>query len=252
MFLKFCEWVGAKYANEVIAIAGNIADDLKLKFGIDASVIPNGVEIPEQVETDDVLKKLGLKKKRYLLAVGRLVPEKGLDYLMDAFNRLQDAGLKSQGDGIKSQIADWRLIIVGSSDHEDRYSRDLRLKAGGNRNIILTGFLTGTPLHELFSHAGLFVLPSYYEGLPIVLLEAMSYGLSCIASDIPANRNIELNKDRFFKAGDAQALTLKIEEFISKEWSREDAAKQVDLIAWKYSWDKIAKETLNIYKKITS
>jgi glycosyltransferase involved in cell wall biosynthesis len=252
MFLKFCERVGAKYANEVIAIADNIANDIKLKFNIDAVVIPNGVEIPEQAKTEDILKELGLRKKRYLLAVGRLVPEKGLDYLIDAFNRLQDAGCKTQGRGINSQIYDWKLVIVGRADHEDRYSLELKTKAGKNENIILTGFLTGKALHELYSHTGLFVLPSYYEGLPIVLLEAMSYGLSCIASDIPANRNVELGKDRFFTVGDAQALTLKMGEIINKEWREEDAAKQIGLIAEKYNWDKIADETLKVYKKILS
>jgi glycosyltransferase involved in cell wall biosynthesis len=99
---------------------------------------------------------------------------------------------------------------VGKADHEDRYSRSLKKKADNTKNIILTGYLTGKPLQELYSHDGLFVLPSYYEGLPIVLLEAMSYGLSCIASDIPANKNVGLDNDRFFKAGDVNAIAAKI------------------------------------------
>jgi glycosyltransferase involved in cell wall biosynthesis len=240
-FLRFCEMTGAKSAHAVIAIADNIADDLKLKYGIDVNVIPNGVEIPGRAETDNMLKKLGLLRRRYLLAVGRLVPEKGFDYLINAFNSLQDARLE-----------DWKLVIAGRADHEDKYSRDLKMLAGRNRNIILTGFLTGIPLHELYSHAGLFVLPSYYEGLPIALLEAMSYGLSCIASDIPANRNIELAETRFFKTGDVQGLASKIKEFINTLWKREDEEKQIKLIAEKYSWIKIADETLKVYRNVVS
>jgi alpha-maltose-1-phosphate synthase len=101
-------------------------------------------------------------------------------------------------------------VIVGDADHEDRYSKDLKEKAAGTPGIILTGFLSGNPLQELYNHAGLFVLPSYYEGLPIVLLEAMSYGLSCIVSDIPANREVGLPEESYFKAGDINAVAEKI------------------------------------------
>jgi len=92
-------------------------------------------------------------------------------------------------------------VIVGRADHEDSYSLRLKAVARSNANVILTGFLTGKPLQELYTHAGIFVLPSYHEGLPIVLLEAMSYGLSCIASGIRANRNIPLGEDRFLSLG---------------------------------------------------
>ena len=128
----------------------------------------------------------------------------------------------------------------------------MKSKAGKNSNIVLTGFLSGQPLHELYSHAGLFVLPSYYEGLPIVLLEAMSYGLSCIASSIPASRNVKLGEERFFKVGDVDALTEKIKEYISKPWGVDDRKKQIDMIAEQYNWKNIAGETLKVYKKVLS
>jgi glycosyltransferase involved in cell wall biosynthesis len=145
---------------------------------------------------------------------------------------------------------EWKLVIVGRADHEDRYSIELKEKAVKNSDIILTGFLTGEPLRELYSHAGLFVLPSYYEGLPIVLLEAMSYGLSCIASDIPANRNVELSENRFFKAGDNKALALKIKEFIDKHLTEDEIRRQINMIAKKYNWEKIAEKTLDVYAGI--
>lgn len=142
----------------------------------------------------------------------------------------------------------WKLVIVGRADHEDKYSLDLKNKASQSSNIILTGFLTGEPLWELYSHAGLFVLPSYYEGLPIVLLEAMSYGLSCIASDIPANREVWLESDRFFKPGDVDAIALKIQGFIQRSLNEEQRKIQINTIAEKYNWETIAEMTLDVYR----
>jgi glycosyltransferase involved in cell wall biosynthesis len=236
LFLRFCERMGMTFTTEVITIAKNIADDVRKKYGRDATIIPNGVEIPSIADSENYLEDFKLQKQKYILTVGRFVPEKGFDDLIDAFN---------QGD-----FGQWKLVIVGDADHEDKYSSDLKSKAGKNDSIVLTGFLKGRPLHELYSHAGLFVLPSYYEGLPIVLLEAMSYGLSCIASSIPANRNVEFGEERFFKVGDIDALTEKIKEFISKPWGKDERKKQIDMIAERYNWKNIADETLKVYKKV--
>ncbi len=243
LFLRFCEWVGMTCANDTIAIAQNIAEDVKRRFSRDAHVIPNGVDIPQITQNDQALKKFGLEKRKYILAVGRLVPEKGFDILVDAFN-------KARFSAEPARPWNWKLAIVGQADFEDQYSLSLRQKTSNDPNIVLTGFLTGDPLRELYSQAGLFVLPSYHEGLPIVLLEAMSYGLSCIASDIPANRNIELADERFFKPGDIETLSLKITQFINKPLSEEERAKQIRMIAKEYDWDKIAGQTLEVYQKI--
>lgn len=240
LFLRFCEAVGVMSSNNIIAISIQIASDVERKYHKSPIIIPNGVQIFAPSVTEDELANLGIKKRKYILSVGRFVPEKGFHNLIDAFNRFQ------------LQTEDWRLVIVGRADHEDRYSINLKEKASKNSNIILTGFLTGMPLQELYSHAGLFVLPSYYEGLPIVLLEAMSYGLSCIASDIPANRNVELSEDRFFKAGDVKALAVKIKEFIDKPLSEEDRKKQIRMISERYDWEKIAERTLEVYGKVFS
>lgn len=137
---------------------------------------------------------------------------------------------------------------MGDADHEDKYSMDLKAKAKKYPDIILTGFLKGQLLHELYSHAGLFVLASYYEGLPIVLLEAMSYGLPCISSDIPANRNVPMDDERFFRTDDAGGLCKKIETFIGREWSEANREVQISMVGEKYNWENIAKETLEAYK----
>lgn len=233
--LRWGERAGSIWADDIICISGGIAAAIKRKYNRDAHVIPNGVIIPEAVNTDIMLKKLGLKKERYILAVGRLVPEKGLHDLVEAFGNIK-SGLK--------------LVIVGRADHEDRYSLGLKEQARNNPDIILTGFLTGMPLKELYSNAGLFVLPSYYEGLPIVLLEAMSYGLPCVVSDIPANREVGLSEDRFFKPGDIKSLSGKIKEFINKPMSEGEKRSQIKLIAEKYDWTDIAKRTMEVYEKV--
>ncbi|NUO09644.1 MAG: glycosyltransferase family 4 protein [Candidatus Brocadia sp.] len=241
--LKLGEILGSKWANGIICISESIGNRIKEKYKKDVSVIPNGVTIPEILYTEVALKKYTLQKGKYLLAVGRFVPEKGFHDLIEAFN--QFSSLNSQ-----PSTENWKLVIVGRADHEDKYSVDLKEKASKNKKIVLTGFLKGVPLHELYSNAGLFVLPSYYEGLPIVLLEAMSYGLSCIASDIPANKNVELCGNRFFKAGDINALCTKIKEFIDNPLTEEGKSKQVGMIAEKYNWERISEKTMKVYRKI--
>jgi glycosyltransferase involved in cell wall biosynthesis len=249
--LKLGERLGCKWANCIITISGTVSDHVRKKYERDVTIIPNGVTMPEILQSNNSLKEYGLDKGKYLLSVGRFVPEKGFHDLIDSFNQLLTCNSKSQYLNNQFPTQDWKLVIVGDSDHEDKYSLQLKEKAYRAKNIIMTGFLTGEPLHELYSHAGLFVLPSYYEGLPIVLLEAMSYGLSCIASDIPANRDVGLlAEDRFFKAGDINGLAKKINEFAVKPLSEEEKKTQLNGINEKYNWDKIAQKTMKVYESI--
>lgn len=241
--LKLGEKAGSKWANSIVCISETIAEQVKNKYERTVTVIPNGVTIPEIIQSNTTLEKYGLITGKYILSVGRIVPEKGFHDLIDAFNRLitYDSNLK---------VDNWKLVIIGKADHEDKYSLGLKEKASLNSNIILTGFLTGEPLQELYSHAGLFALPSYYEGLPIVLLEALSYGLSCIASDIPANREVGMEDDRYFCAGDTEALVSKIKEFVHKAMNDEEKMSQRNRIAEKYDWEKIADKTLEVYTSV--
>ena len=249
--LKLGERLGCKWANCIITISGTVSDHVRKEYERDVTIIPNGVTIPEILQSNNSLKEYDLDKGKYLLSVGRFVPEKGFHDLIDSFNQLLTYNSKSQNSNNQFSAQDWKLVIVGDSDHEDKYRLRLKEKAYRTKNIIMTGFLTGEPLHELYSHAGLFVLPSYYEGLPIVLLEAMSYGLSCIASDIPANKDVELlAEDRFFRAGDINGLAKKINEFVVKPLSEEEKKIQLNGIDEKYNWDKIAKKTTKVYESI--
>lgn len=143
---------------------------------------------------------------------------------------------------------DLKLIIAGKTDHDSEYQK--KLYATANDRIIFTGYITGEPLNQLFSHAKLFVLPSYHEGLPIALLEAMSHGLSVLVSDIPANRSIELSKERFFKCGNVNDLKNKIEIFLTAQISNEEKKSLQLLIMDKYNWQRIAEKTIAVYNKI--
>ena len=252
VILKLGERLGSKWANGIICISESIAEGIRNKYKREVIVIPNGVTIPQILESEDALEKYGLEGGKYILAVGRFVPEKGFHDLIDAFNNFQTRNSKHETLNSQRSTKNWKLVIVGRADHEDKYSLGLKEKARENSNVILTGFLTGEPLQELYSHAGLFVIPSYYEGLPIVLLEAMSYGLSCIASDIPANRNVELSEERFFKAGDVKALAIKIKEFVDKPLTGEEKRRQIGMIAERYDWEKIARKTMEVYGKVLS
>jgi glycosyltransferase involved in cell wall biosynthesis len=250
--LKLGERLGSRWANGIICISESIAESIRKKYKREVIVIPNGVTIPQILESENALEKYGLEGGKYILAVGRFVPEKGFHDLIEAFKQIQNSDFQSKIQNPKSKISidNWKLVIIGSADHEDKYSLGLKEKTRKNSNVILTGFLTGEPLQELYSHAGLFVISSYYEGLPIVLLEAISYGLSCIASDIPANRNVELSEERFFKAGDVKALAIKIKEFVNKPLTGEEKKRQIRMIAERYDWEKIAERTLEVYDKV--
>ncbi len=236
MVLRLGENLGSRWANDVICVSESIAESIRKKYKREVKVIPNGVNTPKIIENDGILQKYSLEKRKYILAVGRFVPEKGFHILIEAFCRLK--------------LNDWKLVIAGRADHEDAYSLNLKKEAGKDSGIILTGFLTGEALEGIFSHAGIFVIPSFYEGLPIVLLEALSYGLSCIASDIESNRNAGLPEDRLFKTGDVSALSKKIKMFMARPLSEAERERQIFLISEKYNWEKIADKTLEIYYSV--
>ncbi|MBF0571949.1 MAG: glycosyltransferase family 4 protein [Candidatus Omnitrophica bacterium] len=239
LVLMMGEWKGCVFANEIIAISKTIADHIKKNFGRTANQIPNGVLIPQQIGTDGALKRFGIEKGKYILTVGRFVPEKGFEDLVNAFQL-----------GAGSNFAGYKLVVVGDADHIDKYSTKLKEKANQVKGVILTGRLTGMPLQELYTHAGLFVLPSYYEGLPIVLLEALSYGLSCLVSDISSNREVGLDSERYFPAGDVDTMAKIIVRFLARTQALEEKDLQIKRISEKYSWEKISAETFKVYKKI--
>lgn len=174
-FLLFGEKIAVKYADRLIVLSENMQRYFQDTYGRESILIPNGVTKPE-VRTDELIrKKWGLTKDSYILFLARIVPEKGLHYLLDAYKDIE---------------TDKKLVIAGGSSHTDGYLEEIRAKALQDKRILLTGFVQGELLEELYSNAYIYVLPSDVEGMPISLLEAMSYGNCCLVSDIPENMEV--------------------------------------------------------------
>jgi glycosyltransferase involved in cell wall biosynthesis len=239
-FLKFCERIGIRFADRVIVIEQSIASHLKRKYKRHSVVIPNGVIVPKPISTETSLRQYNLERGKYFLAVGRFVPEKGFHDLISAFKLY----------GSKSQCPSWKLVIVGDSDHKDDYSLKLKKTIQETPHVIATGFIKGQSLWELYQHCGSFVLPSYYEGLPIALLEAMSFGAPCLASNIAGNKSVPLGDQCYFEAGDTEELSLKLLRQTQMVFSKEDRNLQIDLIKYLFNWETIAQKTLDTYESL--
>ncbi|MGN0228483.1 MAG: glycosyltransferase family 4 protein [Muribaculaceae bacterium] len=227
--LKAGEYCGTKFSNQVIVIAQFIKDIVAEKYNrTDANLIFNGVNTPTKSSNSDYIESLGLERAKYVLAVGRFVEEKAFHDLIEAFSRIDNLGFK--------------LVIAGDADHEDEYSTRLK-KMAREHGVVLTGFIRGEQLNQIFTHAGVFCLPSYHEGLPISLLEAMSYNLDVVVSDISANRLSCLNSDDCFPVGNVDSLAQKLAERINSPRLN----RIFDLSP--YNWDNIALQVVGVYKK---
>lgn len=235
--LRLGESFASCMSDAMICVSASIAESIKQKYHKLPAVIPNGVNMPALEDETEVLRDFGLESARYILSVGRLVPEKGFHDLIKAFS---DTRCSEK----------YKLVIAGEADHEDKYSRALKEESKKNPDVIFTGFLGSVALAQLYKHAQLFVLPSYHEGLPIALLEAMSYGLSCIASDIPANKEVPLEGNRFFKPAHVKEITGKIEEFLNNPLSDEAKTFQSKLIAERFDWNQISPRVLDVYREV--
>lgn len=234
MMLKLGEQLGCRFANQVIVISDVIKTLIAKKCGRtkDVTLIYNGVTQPEICVYPEYFNELGIEKGKYILGMCRFVPEKNLHHLVDAFVLLKNAGRIP---------ADMRLVLAGDTDYEDKYSRSLKKKAKEN-DVVLTGFIKGRKLHSLLTNASCYCLPSSHEGLPIALLEAMSYNIPVIASDIPANLEIGLDEIHYFPCGNIEMLANRLEEMIR-------LSPKVHYDMHIYNWDIIAKQTGNVYDR---
>jgi glycosyltransferase involved in cell wall biosynthesis len=230
-FLKTGEWMGVRFSKKVIVISQEIKDHVADTYGRkDCLLIPNGVDKPMISTNTDYIESLELTKDQYIFTLGRFVPEKGFDYLIRAY--------------AQSRISKkCKLVIAGDADHESEYSLELKALAKKN-DVILTGFIKGEKLRQLFSNAALFVIPSFYEGLPIALLEAMSYKLPILSSNIAANTQVNLPAENYFEVGNEDALISYLDNINLKEHER------VDYDMRRYDWGLIADETLGVYKSL--
>ncbi len=227
------EWFGMRFSHARIVISDVIRDMVARKYAVQSELIHNGVVLPTLDASEDYLMQFGLQKNRYILLVSRLVPEKRHLDLIEAFNQASLNGFK--------------LALVGNSDHPDAYVHSLYEAAKANPNIVFTGFQKGETLRSLYTHAALFVLPSSHEGLSISLLEALSYGLPVIASDIPANIEVGLNSSDYFELGNTEQLKEILRKQAKKTVSPENKTHVRSWINSHYNWKNIAEKTIIAY-----
>lgn len=230
--LKLGEIMGCMFADEVIVISDVIKNLIARKYGRTEHVhlIYNGVPRPDICDYPEYFEELGIEKGKYILGMCRFVPEKNLHHLVEAFA----SSMRKENLGMK-------LVLAGDTDFEDGYSRGLKEMARKN-GVVLTGFIKGQKLHSLLTNCRCYCLPSSHEGLPIALLEAMSYKVPVVVSDIPANMEVGLPKENYFPCGDVKALAEKLHEVMSKP------LVSVDYDMGKYDWDKIAREVDDVYR----
>ena len=238
--LKLGERMGCLFADEVIVISDVIRNLIKRKYGRTQHVhlIYNGVSQPEICDYPEYFQELGIDKGKYILGMCRFVPEKNLHHLIEAFVRLKNEKLK-----MKNSYSEIKLVLAGDTDFEDDYSRNLKQMAEKS-GVVLTGFIKGRKLHSLLTNCRCYCLPSSHEGLPIALLEAMSYGVPVIVSNIPANLEVGLPQEDYFSCGDVDALTDKLAKVI------EQPLEHITYDLRKYDWETIADQVSEIYRKL--
>lgn len=230
-YIKWGEKQAVKHADEIIVLSKDIQEYFKKEYNRKTVYIPNGVNRPINVEPDVIRDRWGLEKDGYVLFVGRIVPEKGLNYLIEAWKELK---------------TDKKLVITGGSSDTQNYVKELKQSA--SNEVVFTGFQQGRSLDELFSNCYIFCLPSDLEGMPLSLLEAMSYGNCCVVSDIPECTEVTGGKVVPFRKSDTDDLREKLQMLLNDPaqvdgYKRESA----DYICGKYCWDDVVDQTLRLY-----
>ena len=232
-YIKWGEKQAVKHADEIIVLSRGVQEYFEKVYNRKTVFIPNGVNIPEIREADEIKKQWGLEQNSYTLFLGRIVPEKGLRYLVEAWK------------GIKT---DKKLVIAGGSSDTADFMSELKEMAG--ENVIFTGFQQGRILEELYSNAYVYILPSDLEGMPLSLLEAMSYGNCCVVSNILECTEVVEDKAITFSHGNVDELRNVLQELLDKpEIVAQYRIGVSDFICTKYNWDDVVEKTLELYLK---
>jgi len=233
-YIKYGEKTAAKYAHKIIVLSKEIQRYFLEIYNRETIYLPNGINSPKKADNDNELAKYGINKNEYILFLARIVPEKGLHYLIEAYSSIETSK---------------KLVIAGSGSHTDRYVKEIQAKISGNENIVMTGFVQGEVLEQLYSHAYIFILPSDVEGMPLSLLEAMSYGNCCLVSDIAENVEIVENNAVIFTKSDVDDLTKKLTQLIENPLTVENYQKRTkNFMDTKIGWDEVTEKTLELYK----
>lgn len=235
--LRFCERPAVRFPDETVVVSKTLQAYFRDRFGADTTFIPNGTPLPEPKRLDK-LRQMGLEDGRYILFVGRLVPEKGCHYLMDAFNGLD---------------TDVKLVMAGGSSFSNGYVETLKNKAKDNDRIVMLDYVYGDVLDELWSNAMFVVQPSVLEGLSIALLEALSFGKCVLVSDIPENLEVVEDCAVTFESRNVEDLRAKMATLLADpERVASYETRGRALIRQYYSWDVVVDALERVYRRLVN
>ena len=232
-YIKFGEKLAAKYADEIIVLSKGVQQYFKDTYNRDTHFIPNGVNKPTIREANIIKEKYGLEKNKYILFLARIVPEKGVQYLIDAYKPID---------------TDVKLVIAGGASHTNDFLEEIKKKASEDKRINMTGFVQGQELEELYSNCLLYCLPSDVEGMPISLLEAMSYGKMCLVSNIEENTQVIENYGIIFEKSNVEDLKQKLKQILQQKVTIEEQHIQ-NYVLERYNWDDVVNKTEKLYYK---
>jgi len=231
-YIMLGEKCAARFADEIIVLSCGNQQYFMDTYGRETRFIPNGIVKPEPREAREITEKFGLSKDEYILFLGRMVPEKGVHYLIDAFRQV------STGK---------KLVIAGGASDSDTYFQQVKQQAQGDERIIFTDFVQGRTLEELYSNAYVYVLPSDLEGMPMTLLEAMSYGNCCLTSDIPENADVVQDLGLTFRKADVNHLREQLQRLVDDADLVASFRGKSTAVCDQFSWDDIVRRTLDLY-----
>ena len=235
LYLRCGERIGCALADRIITISKELTEYVPREFHKNSLYIPNGAAIMGKTPVREI-RRWGLEGNDYFVYIGRLVRHKGIQYLIDAYKRLQ---------------TDKKLVIVGDGAYTDDYVAELHASAAGHENIIFTGNQTGRTLGELYSNAYLFVQPSESEGLSISLLEAMGYQTACLVSDIRANLEALGEAGFVFANKNVDDLKIKLQAALdSPEAVVTKAADGRQRVKQEFNWEDIAQDVARVYEEV--
>ena len=233
-YIKMGEKAAATKADGLVVLSKSAQSYFENAYGRTATFIPNGIEKKQPRPASQIKERWGLDEGSYLLYLGRLVPEKRPELLIEAYKGLD---------------TDKKLVIAGGGSDTSEYEATLREAAQGDPRILFTGFVNGEPLEELYSNCYAYVLPSDVEGMPMSLLEAMAYGRRCVTSDIPECADVLAGNGMTFDKGSAESLQSALQGLLS-EGDRAAAlgAAAKAHVEKTYNWDSVVERTLELYR----
>lgn len=233
-YIMMGERNAVRFADEIIVLSLGVQQYFSRTYGRKTRFICNGVNEPKLRPADLIRKKWGLEKDGYILYLGRIVPEKGEKYLIEAFRQVR---------------TDKKLVIAGGSSDTQSFMEELKEVARGDARIVFTGFVQGRAKHELYSNAYVYTLPSDLEGMPLSLLEGMSYGNCCLTSDIPECAEVVEDHAVLFRKSSVEDLRDKLQMLCDQPETVDRYKKDAGaFILRKYGWDDVVEKTLELYR----